>query len=264
MKGHMSQILSSQRIGIFHVELANNHVLSPRAPSTCAPLPVNQQRLLGRLQGLNHGFKVIAKVCPDIKLFPVAKLTSKHFEHVAPMQLARQSNGLCYMLACISKIVQVSTQIGYLYRYPKWVAAIRLLCHEPLKIVILAKVDHSKCASSVLKPKGDRFAELLLHPYRAGSPLFFEASPFGTGKNERNNDGGNRADRAHSIPVHSIDILQRDALRVPSSTAATLLHGAFQRPCLIIHLSIPLWIGRHFAMGARKPLAARPQGVKDV
>lgn len=263
MERYNSQVLSSQRIAMCGLELANHHVLSPRAPSTCAPLAVNQQCLLGRLQGLDHGFKVIAKVCPDIKLFSVSKLTSKYLEHVAAMQLARESNGLCYVLACISKIVQVSAQIGNLNGYPKWIAAIRLLCHEALKIVILPKVNHPERSTSVLKPQGDRLTELLLHPYGACSPLSFEAPTFGAGKNERNNDGSHGTDCAHSVPIDSINILERGALRFPPRATAVLLHGAFQHPCRIVHPSIPLWIGRHFAMGAGITPVARPQGVKD-
>lgn len=222
-------------------------MLSPDTSSLCDPLPVDQQRSLGRLERLNQRFEIAAKLCPDIKFFPMRKLTSKRFKHVATMQLARQTNGLCYVLPSVPEIVQVPAQIGDLSRYSKWVAVIRLLCNRALKIVILTEVDYSKHASRVLEPQADRLTKLLLHPDRSGSPLSFKSPSFGTRQPKRNNDGGYSTDCAHCIPVNSINILQRGTLRFPASATATLLHGAFQRPCWIVHLCIPLWIGRHFA-----------------
>ena len=255
MERHVSWVPSSLFVGLTGERLVKSHVLSPGASFAYPPLPVHQQCLFGSLKSFNHGFKVVAKVCPDIKLFPVSKLTPQRFQNFAAMQLPRQTNCLCYVLARVAEVVEVPTQIRNLNWYSKWIAAIRLLCHEALKIVILAKSDHPMGASRVFKPQANWLTKLLLHPNRASSPFFLKAPPFGAGKNERNNHGGNRADCAYSVPVHSICILERSTLHIPSRAPATLLHGAFQHPCRIVHPSIPLWIGRHFAMGAQRAAA---------
>lgn len=65
-------------------------------------------------------------------------------------------------------------------------------------------------------------------------------------------DGSEHSQEAHrqrpSLPPNNAILSQRPAL------ADTIQHA---------HSLIPLWIGRHFAMRAPNPLAARPQGVKS-
>jgi hypothetical protein len=63
----------------------------------------------------------------------------------------------------------------------------------------------------------------------------------------RNNDRQSAKECTPCLPPNSAVLRQRPALANPIQHA---------------HSLIPLWIGRHFAMRARNPLAALPQGVE--
>ncbi len=212
-----------------------------------------------------EGIQACAKLLLDSCSNTGRHITFERFTNWHPVQFASNPNSFSNWSSVVSKQMQLIVErrqiLGHLGRIRE---------HLVVKQEIQVSAGRQVRIGHPSPPGSEDVTQLQCYPPcpRPLSPLFFP-SLLGS-EIERNDYRGTRPQcRSPSGCLGGPHAWYPDDAHRRKGTQSrghksqqTTMNLPIGKTKVPAHSLIPLWIGRHFAMAARKPLAARPQGVK--